>query len=78
MTSSASPCATLAVDRTNLYDCDQTLAVTINDPKAYTKPFEAMKYVFTWNPKQEFDEQLCVPSESIEYNKTFQPAGISQ
>jgi subtilase family protein/thrombospondin type 3 repeat protein len=27
------PCATLSVDRTNLFDCDQDLAVTVNDPK---------------------------------------------
>ena len=32
------PCATLAVDRTNLYDCDQALSVTINDPKVNTDP----------------------------------------
>ncbi|MFI5040561.1 MAG: thrombospondin type 3 repeat-containing protein [Acidimicrobiales bacterium] len=26
-------CATLAVDRTTLYECDESLAVTVNDPK---------------------------------------------
>jgi hypothetical protein len=50
-----------------------TLEVTINidDPKAYVKPFEVMKQLFHWNPKQEFEEQLCVPSEAQEYLKTL-------
>ena len=44
------------------------LTVTIDDPKAYTKPFVAMnKQPLYWNPKQEFEEQLCVPSEAAEY-----------
>jgi hypothetical protein len=51
------------------------LTVNIDDPKAYTKPFMAMKQIYTWNPKQEFEEQLCIPSEVLEYNKTFAPPG---
>lgn len=51
------------------------LTVTINDPKSYTKPFEVMKQVYTWAPKQEVEEQLCIPSEAIEYRETFRPAG---
>jgi hypothetical protein len=27
------PCGTLAVDRTNLYECDEAVTVTVNDPK---------------------------------------------
>jgi hypothetical protein len=44
------------------------VTVTIDDPKAYTKPFVAMnKQPLYWNRKQEFEEQLCVPSEAAEY-----------
>ncbi|HEU5181946.1 MAG TPA: thrombospondin type 3 repeat-containing protein [Candidatus Polarisedimenticolia bacterium] len=32
------PCATLSVDRTNLYDCDEALQVVINDPKVNSDP----------------------------------------
>jgi len=49
------------------------LTVTIDDPKAYTKPFVAMKQQLHWNPKQEFEEQLCVPSEAADYLSTFKP-----
>ena len=51
------------------------VTVTINDPKSYTKPFEVMKQIYTWAPKQEFEEQLCIPSEAVEYRETFRPAG---
>jgi hypothetical protein len=51
------------------------LTVTIDDPKSYTKPFEVMKQVFTWAPQQEFEEQLCIPSEAIDYRETFREAG---
>jgi len=54
------------------------LTVMIDDPKAYTKPFEAMKQVFTWAPKQEFDEQLCIPSEALDYRTTFSPPGLDK
>jgi hypothetical protein len=50
------------------------VTVTIDDPKAYTKPFVAMKQRLSWAPKQEFEEQLCVPSEAAEYLSTFTPA----
>ena len=51
------------------------LTVTIYDPKSYTKPYEVMKQVYTWAPKQDFEEQLCIPSEAIEYRETFRAAG---
>jgi hypothetical protein len=50
------------------------LTVTIDDPKVFTRPFVAMKLVFSWAPTQEFEEQLCVPSEAAEYLSTFTPA----
>jgi hypothetical protein len=55
---------------------DLQLTVTLNDPKAYTKPFIAMKTNFRWLPKQEFEEQLCVPSEGLAYLSAIaNPAG---
>ncbi len=51
------------------------LAVTIDDPKYYTKPFTAENH-FKWMPSQEIDEQLCVPSEGLAYLKIIgDPAG---
>lgn len=43
------------------------LDVTIDDPKAYTKPYTAATSMFTWNPKQEFEEQLCISSSVQAY-----------
>jgi hypothetical protein len=51
------------------------LTVTIDDPKSYTKPFEVIKQIYTWSPKQDFEEQLCIPSEAIDYRDTFREAG---
>jgi hypothetical protein len=51
------------------------VTLTIDDPKAYTKPFEVIKQVYTWAPKQEVEEQLCIPSESIDYREQFRDAG---
>ena len=45
------------------------VTITIDDPKTYTKPFVITKGQFTWIPQQEFEEQLCVPSEEAEYQK---------
>jgi hypothetical protein len=50
------------------------VSVTIDDPKIYTKPYFVMKQVYTWAPSQEFEEQLCIPSEALEYRETFRPA----
>jgi hypothetical protein len=47
------------------------ITVTIDDPKTYTKPFVAMRQQLRRDPKQELDEQLCVPSEALEYLDTF-------
>jgi hypothetical protein len=55
---------------------DLELAVTLDDPKAYTKPFVAMKTTFRWLPKQEFEEQLCIPSDGLAYLSVIaNPAG---
>jgi hypothetical protein len=45
------------------------LTLTIDDPKIYSKPFVIAKNRFKWIPNQEDEEQMCVPSEAIEYRK---------
>jgi hypothetical protein len=52
------------------------MIVTIDDPKIYTSPFVIRKVNFKWNPEQEFEEQLCVPSAALEYSTIIgDPAG---
>lgn len=51
------------------------VTVTVTDPAFYSKPYEIMKQVYTWDPKGEFEEQLCIPTEAIVYRDTFTPAG---
>jgi len=46
---------------------DLQLTVTVDDPKMYTKPFLLGTNKFRWIPDQELDEQLCVPSDIMEY-----------
>jgi hypothetical protein len=47
------------------------VTVTVTDPEMYTRPYVAMKQMFVRAEKQELEEQLCVPSEAIEYFKTI-------
>ena len=54
------------VDHNNL-----EVTITIDDPKTYTKPFVITKSSFKWIPKQDFEEQLCVPSEMLQYLKVI-------
>jgi hypothetical protein len=53
------------------------MSVKIDDPKTYISPFEELTDVmFKWIPNQELDEQLCVPSEAIDYMKIIgRPGG---
>ena len=61
--------------RTDQYNLQ--LAVTVDDPKYYTKPFTFMRANFYWMQAQEFSESFCVPSEAIEYRDTLsKPSGI--
>ena len=46
------------------------LTVTVDDPETYTRPYVAMKQMFVRADRQELEEQLCVPSEAIEYFNT--------
>lgn len=53
-----------------------TLQVTIDDPRVYTKPFVITTSTFKWIPSQEFEEQICVPSDQLNYLKyVAEPAG---
>jgi hypothetical protein len=59
------------VDHNNL-----DLAITIDDPKTYTKPFVISNAKFKWIPEQDFEEQICVPSEMLQYLDVIaNPAG---
>ncbi len=55
------------------------LTVMIDDPKIYTKPYLATTTTYKWIPDQTFEEQLCVPSEAIQYmNIVGYPAGTAE
>jgi hypothetical protein len=43
----------------------------VDDPKVFTKPFVVSKNDYRWVPDQEAEEQMCVPSEMINYMKTI-------
>ena len=50
--------------------------VTVDDPKYYTKPFQLMKTDYYWKKNQDVEEELCLPSEAIEYrDKLANPSG---
>jgi len=52
------------------------VSVTVEDPKVYAKPFLLGTTVYKWIPEQEFEEQLCIPSESQAYTDAIaRPAG---
>ena len=43
------------------------LTITLTDPRLYTKPFVLATNHFKWIPEQRFDEQLCIPSQVLDY-----------
>jgi hypothetical protein len=47
----------------------RSAAGPIDDPKTYTKPFVITKSNFKWLPEQAFDEDICVPSDALDYLK---------
>jgi hypothetical protein len=68
------------VERYTRVDHD-TLEVTvmIDDPKTYTKPFMLGRTIYKWIPDQDFEEQLCIPSEAEAYTSTIaKPAGAKK
>jgi len=55
------------------------VTVTIDDPKTYTKTFTLGRTVYKWIPAQDFEEQLCIPSEAEAYASTIaKPAGAKK
>jgi len=53
------------------------LAITVDDPKFYTKPWTFMRANLYWMKAQDFSESLCIPSEAIQYRDTLaKPSGI--
>jgi hypothetical protein len=46
---------------------DLQLTITVDDPKLYTKPFVLATNSFKWLPDQNLGEQLCIPSQVVEY-----------
>jgi hypothetical protein len=61
------------VDQYNL-----RLAVTVDDPKFYTKPWTVLKANYYWMKDQDFIETFCVPSEALAYrDKLANPSGNS-
>ena len=53
------------------------LAVTVDDPKFYTKPWTFIRANLYWMKAQEFAETFCVPSEALQYRDTLaRPSGI--
>ena len=57
-------------ERYNRIDHNHMMStVTFDDPTIYTKPFVLAKNEYRWIPDQEADEQMCVPSEMINYMK---------
>ena len=55
---------------------DLQLTITVDDPELYTKPFVLGKVGFKWLPDQQLSEQLCVPSEMVQYlNLIGDPGG---
>jgi len=55
---------------------DITLSVTVDDPANYSKPFVLGTSNFKWSPSQQLEEQLCIPSEMLQYLSVIgDPAG---
>jgi hypothetical protein len=51
--------------------------VTVDDPKFFTKPFQLMKTDYYWKKDQNVEEELCIPSQAIEYrDKLAEPSGF--
>jgi hypothetical protein len=48
---------------------DLDVTITVDDPKLYAKPFLLGTNSFKWIPDQQFDEQLCIPSQVLDYLK---------
>ena len=54
------------------------MTVTMEDPALYTKVFPLATAKFRWVPEQEMDEQICIPSEGINYLKTISAPAVGE
>ena len=60
--------------RKDQYNLEVT--VTIDDPKFYTQPFQVIKADYYWMKKQDVEEELCIPSQALEYrDRLATPSG---
>jgi hypothetical protein len=57
---------------------DMQLVVTIDDPKLYSKPWVFTTDNFKYVPDQQLEEQLCIPSEMLQYMKIIGQGGAAQ
>jgi len=61
---------------TRLDQYNLEVTVTADDPKFYTQPFQLIKAHYYWKKDQDVQEELCIPSEAIEYrDRLADPAG---
>jgi len=61
---------------TRLDQYNLEVTVTADDPKFYTQPFQLIKAHYYWKKDQDVQEELCIPSEAIEYrDRLAKPAG---
>jgi len=61
--------------RVDQYHLEAT--VTVNDPEYFTQPFQLMKTAYYWKKDQNVQEELCLPSEALEYNgRLAAPSGF--
>src|SRR5260370_4769548 len=54
---------------------DLEVTVRIDDPNAYTRPFDITTAHFKWIPKQDFEEQICIGSQELDYLKLIADPG---
>ena len=70
------PCATLSVDRTNLYDCDQELTVTVNDSKVNADPARGSSSTEDTVEVRAFSNSDPFPGEIFTATETGPDTGI--
>jgi hypothetical protein len=57
---------------------DLEVTIHIDDPKAYAKPFDITTAHFKWIPKQDFEEQICIGSQELDYLKLIADPGAKK
>jgi hypothetical protein len=72
------PCATLVVDRTNLYDCDQDLRVTVNDPKLNQDPARGSPATVDAVQLRAYSNSDPFPGEILQATETGPDTGVFQ